>query len=580
MADYVAMLFEGAIIAYGTVDRRSRPRLIRSCSNFCKEAKKSRTDSDMNKQAIVGLFTLLGLVALFAVFLIIANIGTGGRYNTAVHFKSAAGLHKGALVYESGVIVGIVDQTKLLPEDFTVDVIMAINNSVDIPRDSRFLIAAPLTGDATVEIVPPPPAPRPMGLVGPTPVPQTVALLPRQVLPIEQQPQGTNPATLSDLLEQGQGEVHRLDRMLVQLEDSEPRLLGSLQSAIDHANVLTSEGTKRLFRLTDRFETLTSTLQLALDAGSKNIVDMTATLDRTTHRNSANVDTIFSMLSRSSVALNQTVDQVRDLATDPQIHQNLLDTTRGLAQTATTIGADDRRPAARHRRPANASPTARYDRQHRRRDAEAQLAAPQPGRNEQRVRRRYRCDARSGRHRRTARSRSECAERVERDDRRQLPEPHRGGRAQSAGDSDPFELPRRLQSELERPAAASHEQPWAANGLQRSDLAQRPHVVPDRGERHRHAANQLECGDEGHPRAAPFGRGRRALQQPRCDWCSSIPACWDSKPGSTTRSSRRSTPTATSTSPKACSSSAASATSCITAGGRCSVFSCSFDSAR
>jgi ABC-type transporter Mla subunit MlaD len=292
----------------------------------------------MNKQAIVGLFTLLGLVALFAVFLIIANVGTGGRYQTAVHFKSAAGLHKGALVYESGVIVGIVDQTKLLPEDFTVDVIMAINNSVDIPRDSRFLIAAPLTGDATVEIVPPAPAPRPVGLVGPTPVPQTVALLPREILPIEQQPQGTNPATLGDLLEEGQGEVHRLDRMLSQLEDSEPRLLGSLQSAIDHANVLTTEGTKRLFRLTDRFETLTSTLQLALDAGSKNVVALTATLNSTAQRNSANIDTIFTNISRASVALNQTVDQVRDLASDPQIHQNLLDTTKGLAQTATTIG--------------------------------------------------------------------------------------------------------------------------------------------------------------------------------------------------------------------------------------------------
>lgn len=293
----------------------------------------------MNKQAIVGLFTLLGLVALFAVFLIIANVGTGGRYQTAVHFKSAAGLHKGALVYESGVIVGIVDQTKLLPEDFTVDVIMAINNSVDIPRDSRFLIAAPLTGDATVEIVPPPPAPRPAGLVGPTPVPQTVALLPRQILPIEQQPQGTNPATLGDLLEEGQGEVHRLDRMLTQLEDSEPRLLSSLQSAIDGANVLTNEGSKRLFRLTDRFETLTQTLQLALDAGSKNIVEMTATLNDTTKRNSANIDTIFTNISRASLALNQTVDQVRDLASNPQIHQNLLDTTKGLAQTATTIGA-------------------------------------------------------------------------------------------------------------------------------------------------------------------------------------------------------------------------------------------------
>ncbi len=291
----------------------------------------------MNKQAIVGLFTLLGLALLFALILFIANVGTGGRYQTAVHFKSAAGLHKGALVYESGVIVGVVDQTKLLPEDFTVEVVMAINNNVDIPRDSRFLIAAPLTGDATVEIVPPLPAPRPVGVVGPTPIPQAIALLPRQVLPLEQQPQGTNPATLGDLLEQGQGEVHRLDRMLAQLEVAEPKLLSSLQSALNNANDLTSTGSKRLYALADRLDAMTLTLQLAMEAGSKNIVSMTDALNSTVHKNTANVDNMFHMLSQASTALNETVDQVRDLASNPQVHQNLLDATKGLAQTATTI---------------------------------------------------------------------------------------------------------------------------------------------------------------------------------------------------------------------------------------------------
>jgi ABC-type transporter Mla subunit MlaD len=291
----------------------------------------------MNRQAIVGLFTLFGLAALFALFLFIANVGTGGRYPTAVHFKSAAGLHKGALVYESGVIVGVVDETKLLPEDFTVDVIMAINNSVDVPRDSRFLIAAPLTGDATVEIIPPPAAPRPVGLVGPTPAPKQVALLPREVLPLEQQPAGTNPTTINDLLEQGQGEVHRLDRMLGQLEESEPKLLATLQATLNNANDLTSQGSKRLYKLADRLDTLTQTLQVAMDAGSKNLVDMTGQLDGTVRRNTSNVDTMLSMLTKSSIALNQTVDQVRDLASNPQVHQNLLETTKGLAQAATTI---------------------------------------------------------------------------------------------------------------------------------------------------------------------------------------------------------------------------------------------------
>jgi hypothetical protein len=97
-------------------------------------------------------------------------------------------------------------------------------------------------------------------------------------------------------------------------------------------------GSRRLYRLADRLDAMTSTLQVALDAGSKNLVDITGQLDTTVHRNSDNVNTMLSMLAKSSVALNQTVDQVRDLSSNPQLHQNLLDTTRGLAQTATTIG--------------------------------------------------------------------------------------------------------------------------------------------------------------------------------------------------------------------------------------------------
>ena len=293
----------------------------------------------MNRQAIVGLFTLLGLVGLFAILLVIRNVGTGGRYPIGVHFKSAAGLHRGALVYESGVVVGVVQETRLLAEDFTVEVILGINNNVDIPRDARFLIAAPLTGDTTVEILPPAPAPHPSGIVGPTPAPSAVALLPREVLPIEQQPQGTNPATLSDLLEQGQGEVHRLDRMLSQLEAREPKLLDTLQSTLDGANHLTTQGSARLFALADRFDTLTATLQRTLDAGSGNLLDVTSQLDTDVRRSGPRVDRLLAQLNAMSVSLNQTVDQVKTLASNPQVRQNLIDTTRGLAQTATTIGA-------------------------------------------------------------------------------------------------------------------------------------------------------------------------------------------------------------------------------------------------
>jgi ABC-type transporter Mla subunit MlaD len=293
----------------------------------------------MNRQALVGIFTVVMLVALFGVLVVLQNYGTNGRYKIGVHFKSAAGLHRGALVYESGVVVGVVDQTNLLPEDFTVDVILAIDNNVDVPRNAKFLIQAPLTGDATLEIVPPVPAPRPSGLAAPTNAPAAVAVLPREVLPLDQQPQGTNPATIQDLLEQGQGEIRRVDAMLAQLADREPKLLNTFQSALDNANDI-SVTTKQAFqRLSARVDSMTNTLQLALNESSANINDLTGQLDTAVRRNTGHFDAIVASLDNSARDLNRTADHVESLAGDPQLRSNILQTTQGIAQTATTFSS-------------------------------------------------------------------------------------------------------------------------------------------------------------------------------------------------------------------------------------------------
>jgi len=280
----------------------------------------------VNRQAIVGAFTIAALIGLFGIFYVLADIGTQGRYRVGVHFKSAAGLHKGALVYESGVNIGIVDATILQPADFTVEVILAINNNVDIPREAKFIVASPITGDVTLEIVPPR---NEKGI--------TLAILPREVLPLDQQPQGTNPPSITDLLEQGQGEVSRLDRMLADLERREPGLLDTMQSALHNANELTSNGNRQFTHITTRLSAMMDTLSIAIDASGRNIVDLTGRLDRELGRNSGRVAHIVGELDRMSVSLNQTVDSVRDLATNRELRQNLLDTTNGLAQTAQTI---------------------------------------------------------------------------------------------------------------------------------------------------------------------------------------------------------------------------------------------------
>jgi ABC-type transporter Mla subunit MlaD len=291
----------------------------------------------MNRQGIVGLFTILGLLALFVVFFVLNNIGTNGRYKIGVHFKSASGIHKGALVYESGVNVGVVDSLILQPGDFTVSVILAINNNVDIPRDARFIIQAPLTGDATLEIVPKAPVPRPAGLAAPTPAPGAVAVLPREILPIEQQPQGTNPATLTDLLEQGQGEITRLDTLLADFEQREPALLNTLQSALTNANELAITTNQQAQKLARTFDALQGPLGHTLSSTVGRVVDLTTRLDDLSKSASPQVTALLTSFNQSALALNDTVNQLHDLAKNPQLRANLLDTTRYLAQTSQNI---------------------------------------------------------------------------------------------------------------------------------------------------------------------------------------------------------------------------------------------------
>ncbi len=274
----------------------------------------------MSRQAQVGAFALLALLLLFGVFYVITDFGTRHTgYRVGIHFVSAAGLHSGALVYFSGVTVGTVDTITLLPDN-TVDVILAVNRDVDIPQASRFLIQAPLTGDPNLIIVPPRPVP------GAPPLP----MLAREVLPIEQQPQGTNTATIADLLEQGQGEVVKLDAMLSQLEKREPKLLDTLQSTLTNANELT-------LSMKNSIGSLTSQLQSSLAQASQNLVALTGTLNDTTQLNSRKISDIVTNFDQTSKALNQSMASLESIATDKDLRGNVLATTKNIADTTANI---------------------------------------------------------------------------------------------------------------------------------------------------------------------------------------------------------------------------------------------------
>jgi phospholipid/cholesterol/gamma-HCH transport system substrate-binding protein len=269
----------------------------------------------MSRQAQVGAFAILALLLLFGVFYIITDFGTRHTgYRVGVHFDSAAGLHAGALVYFSGVTVGSVDSITLLPDN-TVDVVLAVNRDVDIPAASKFLIQAPLTGDPSLIIVPPRPAPG-----------QQLAMLDRAVLPVDQQPHGTNVATLADLLQEGQGEVVRLDAMLSQLEKREPKLLDTLQSALTNADDITVA-----------MKTSIGSLQSGLSQASANIVAMTGTLNATTQLSAPKVADMLAQFDQTSHALSASVGQLESLAKDPNLKSNILTTTKNIADTTANL---------------------------------------------------------------------------------------------------------------------------------------------------------------------------------------------------------------------------------------------------
>lgn len=279
----------------------------------------------MNKQAWVGAFTILGIIAVFAVYFVLSSFGTrAGGYQIGVRFRSASGLHSGAQVALSGVPVGVVDRITLLP-DYTTDVIMSIQGSYDIPQNSRFIIQAPITGEPTVLIEPP------RGTSA------SAATLPREVAALDQQPQGTNPTTFSDLLEQGQGEAKRLGNILAELQKNEPVLIAELRSTLHNANELTTNANQSLGQVTTQVHTLADSLQSNLTTASNNVVDLTGNLDTVVKRNSTQVDELLGQLNRTSRSFGVTVDALRDVATNPSVKKNLLSTAHDFALTAKTF---------------------------------------------------------------------------------------------------------------------------------------------------------------------------------------------------------------------------------------------------
>lgn len=267
----------------------------------------------MTRQAQVGAFAIVAMLLLFGVFYVITDFGTRHTgYRIGIHYQSAAGLTRGALVYFSGVNIGTVDSIQLLPDN-TVDVVLAINRDIDVPAASRFLIQAPLAGSPAVVIIPPRQKP---------PLP----LLPRQVLPIAEQPQGMNGSSVADLLAQGQGELKRFDSVMSMIAQRTPQLLNTLQTTLNNARDLTVATKASLQQLSS-----------PLIGASMNFAQLSATLNSSAAIDSQKLGVLLDEFQSTATALNRSMVALQGLATDPRLKANVVATTQNIAEATQTL---------------------------------------------------------------------------------------------------------------------------------------------------------------------------------------------------------------------------------------------------
>ena len=109
-------------------------------------------------ETMVGLFVLLGLVALLFLSLQAANLGGfkgGATYTLQARFDNIGGLKPRAPVRSAGVKVGRVSGISLDPKTFQGIVAMEIERAYEFPKDSAAkILTSGVLGDQYVGIEP------------------------------------------------------------------------------------------------------------------------------------------------------------------------------------------------------------------------------------------------------------------------------------------------------------------------------------------------------------------------------------------------------------------------------------------
>ncbi len=114
---------------------------------------------EKRSEALVGLFLLIGLIALGS---LIVKFGSEGEsnmeenYNVDILFNDASGLIKGSEIRMGGARIGKITNTPALQDDLKVLVQMRLSGKVKIDKESSFQIQSlSIIGDKMIVVTPP-----------------------------------------------------------------------------------------------------------------------------------------------------------------------------------------------------------------------------------------------------------------------------------------------------------------------------------------------------------------------------------------------------------------------------------------
>jgi ABC-type transporter Mla subunit MlaD len=280
---------------------------------------------ERDRPLLLGVFTVTALALLYLTYFVYTHVeGTHG-YRIGVRFATVSGLAPGAPVYVSGVQIGAVESVAVLPDN-TVEVILAITNDVDLPAESRITIHSPLAGSPAVTIVPP--ILRVARGSVPTALPAS-AIIPKRILPLNEQPVGKLPISTQELLYQSQTLMRRSGQIVTTMQNRRRSLLEQV------------DGLRANFRAAvPELRAMPAALRANL-AGtlSQASTEVKRTQELLQARNAAVQANLSRSLAATSASLEQTAHDLRGIRTDPAVHANVSAAMQSVEQASATMHA-------------------------------------------------------------------------------------------------------------------------------------------------------------------------------------------------------------------------------------------------